>query len=295
MTPVSITKLNHLLQGWPTGTVGLAVWLGQQGISNDLQHYYRRSGWIEAVGHGAFQRAGDTPDWLGGLYAVQQQAHLDIHVGGRTALGLQGQAHYLEMNMQVAHLFAPLKTNMPAWFKNHDWDVKLELHNTDFLPPNLGLEDVEHKLFKVKASGAARAAMECMYLAPNHFELVEAYQIMEGLATVRPSTVQKLMEQCRSVKVKRLFLFMAEKAGHAWFKHLDLSRIDIGAGKRGLADSGVYVPKYQITVPKELVILLSVLKYRNQVRLLQHVFLWPFCQIFGEAMSFVQHAAGSTP
>ena len=253
MSTEFVTKINQLLQSWPTGTVGLAVWLGQQGISNDLQQYYRRAGWLDAVGYGAFKRAGDNPDWLGGLYAIQQQAHLDIHVGGRTALGLQGQAHYLEMNMQVAHLFAPLKTNLPAWFKNHHWDVKLELHTTDFLPPGLGLEDVESKLFKVKASGAARATMECMYLAPSHFELVEAYQIMEGLATVRPSTVQKLLEQCRSVKVKRLFLFMAEKVDHAWFKHLDLSKIDIGAGKREIAGGGVYVPKYRITVPKELV------------------------------------------
>jgi hypothetical protein len=64
--------------------------------------------------------------------------------------------------------------------------------------------------------------------------------------------VQQLLEQCASVKVKRLFLYMAEKAGHAWVKHLDRSKVDLGSGKRSVAPGGVYVPKYEITVPKEL-------------------------------------------
>jgi len=252
MSISSGTKINKLLQSWPSGAVGLSVWLEENDVPAPLQQYYRTSGWLEAVGQGAFKRTGDAVDWLGGLYAIQTQDHLDIHVGGRTALGMQGQGHYLELNAKVAQLFAPLKTNLPAWFKKHEWDVRPELHRTDFLPPNLGLVDVEHKLFTVKVSGAGRAAMECLYLAPEHFEIVEAFRVMEGLATLRPSTAQTLLEKCRSIKVKRLFLFMAEKAGHAWFKHLDTTKIDLGRGKRSLADGGVYVAKYQITVPKEL-------------------------------------------
>jgi hypothetical protein len=252
MSISSATKINHLLQAWPTGTVGLSAWLEENDVFPPLQQYYRKSGWLDAVGEGAFKRAGDAVDWLGGLYAIQTQDHLDIHAGAQTALGMQGQAHYLELNAKVAQLFAPLKTNLPAWFRKHDRNIRPELHRTDFLPSNLGLVDVEHKLFVVKVSGAARAIMECLYLAPEHFELVEAFQIMEGQATLRPATAQSLLEQCKSIKVKRLFLFMAEKAGHAWFKHLDLSKIELGRGKRSLAAGGVYVPKYQITVPKEL-------------------------------------------
>ncbi|BDI29508.1 hypothetical protein CCAX7_15590 [Capsulimonas corticalis] len=222
------------------------------GVSRQLQQVYQSTAWIESIGHGAFRRTGDTVDWLGGLYAIQDQARLDIHIGGRTALGMQGQAHYLELNSQTVHLFSPRSVNMPAWFKSYDWGVKLRLHHTHFLPPHLGLVDVESKLFTVRASTAARAMMECLYLSPDEFDLVEAYQIMEGLNALRPTTVQQLMEQCRSVKVKRLFLFMAEQAGHAWFRHLDHSKIEIGHGKRSLVQGGVYVPKYQITVPKEL-------------------------------------------
>lgn len=183
---------------------------------------------------------------------MQKQGGLEIHVGGRTALGLLGQAHYLELNIKTVQLFAPRRTVLPVWFKNHDWGLKPELYNTNFLPAALGLVDVEHKLFTVKVSGAARAVMECLYLAPEKFDLIESYQIIEGLGTLRPAVVQHLLEQCTSVKVKRLFLYLAEKAGHAWLKHLDRSGVDFGSGKRSIAPGGVYVPKYEIIVPKEL-------------------------------------------
>src|SRR5579883_2464923 len=103
----SHTKVNQMLQSWPSGTVGLATWLKKQGVSRQLIRHYQNTGWLEAVGYGAFKRAGDSVDWTGGLYALQQQACLAIHVGARTALGMLGQAHYLELNQQVAQLFGP--------------------------------------------------------------------------------------------------------------------------------------------------------------------------------------------
>lgn len=44
----------------------------------------------------------------------------------------------------------------------------------------------------------------------------------------RPSVSQKRLpdSQCRSVKVKRLFMFLAEACNHAWIKSLDLSTVD---------------------------------------------------------------------
>ena len=247
------TKINMALQSWPSGTVGLSVWLEQMGISRQLQRHYQTTGWLESIGYGAFKRAGDSLDWPGGLYAIQKQALMAIHVGARTALSLQGQAHYLELNAQVVQLFAPHKVNLPTWFQQHDWKLQPELCHTNFLPVRVGLIDFKSKLFTVQVSGAARALMECLYLAPKQFDIVEAYQIMEGLATLRPATVQQLLEGCRSIKVKRLFLFMAEKAGHAWVKHIDVSKIAMGHGKRSLVKGGHYVPKYEITVPRELV------------------------------------------
>ena len=112
----SETKINKLLKSWPSGTVGLTVWLEKENVSRQLQLHYQKSGWFESLGHGVFQRVGDSVDWLGALYALQKQAGLSIHAGGRTALGLLGQAHYLELNAQTIQLFAPRKTELPPWF-----------------------------------------------------------------------------------------------------------------------------------------------------------------------------------
>ncbi|MBU4331192.1 MAG: type IV toxin-antitoxin system AbiEi family antitoxin domain-containing protein, partial [Acidobacteria bacterium] len=57
---------------------------------------------------------------------------------------------------------------------------------------------------------------------------------------------------CRSVKVKRLFLYLAEKAAHSWTGSLDVSRINLGKGDRLIAEKGVLDKKYRITVPRGL-------------------------------------------
>jgi hypothetical protein len=75
---------------------------------------------------------------------------------------------------------------------------------------------------------------------------------MEGLNALRPDQVQELLEACTSVKVKRLFLYLADKAGHQWFSKININHLDLGSGKRSIVKQGVYVAKYQITVPKEM-------------------------------------------
>jgi len=114
------------------------------------------------------------------------------------------------------------------------------------------LIETEHKSFTVKVSSPARAVMECLYLTPKAQPLLEVFELMESLNNLRPATVQKLLEACTSVKVKRLFLYLADKAGHEWFNFIDLDKVDLGSGKRSLVSRGTYVAKYQITVPKEL-------------------------------------------
>jgi hypothetical protein len=91
-----------------------------------------------------------------------------------------------------------------------------------------------------------------LYLVPKHQSLLECYEIMEGLNNLRPLQVQELLEMCKSVKVKRLFLYLAERSGHEWTKHLQLERIDMGSGKRTIIKGGAYNTKYQITVDREL-------------------------------------------
>ena len=227
-------------------------WLNTQGYSGDLQKRYRKSGWLDSIGTGAMIRAGDTVGYEGALYALQKQLGMSVHIGARSALSLLGKAHYLELAQKRVVLLGARQETLPAWFKNAEWGVEIDYYATAFLPPGPGLTDFDFGNFTLKISSAARAMLECLYLAPEKQELYECYELMEGLTNLRPDHVQILLEACNSVKVKRLFMVMAEKAGHGWVKHLDLKKVDLGSGKRALVKEGVYNTKYQITVPKEL-------------------------------------------
>ncbi|MDR1631335.1 MAG: type IV toxin-antitoxin system AbiEi family antitoxin [Dysgonamonadaceae bacterium] len=253
-TEIKKTKINNLMQSSPTGMVFLSSWLTSQGYPYELQQRYRKGGWLKSAGKGAMLKSGDALTLSGGLSALQQQAGMNIHIGGRSAFGLLGLAHYLQVNEQEITLFTEERTALPAWFLNAEWETKIRLLRFSlFTDKTLGLTDYQEGELTVKISDAARAMMECLYLCPVQFPLSESFELMEGLATLRPVLVQSLLEQCKSVKVKRLFLYFAEKIGHSWFKYLDTNKINIGAGDRSLAENGAYVAKYKLVLPKEIV------------------------------------------
>ena len=244
------SKINNLLQIMPPGAIVLASWLNKQGYSYDLQQQYKRSNWLEPIGTGAFKRTGDKVDIFGALYAIQSQAGKNIHIGGRSALSLQGYTHHVKMQESEMILFAPHGFKLPAWFLNYNWQLTPVLMRTSMLPPGLAITEHNAISFQVKISNAARAILECFEMSPNRFDLEEGWLIMEGLNALRPALVQQLLEQCRSVKAKRLFLYFAEKANHSWFKYLSIDKIDLGKGKRSIVKNGAWVDKYQITIPR---------------------------------------------
>nr|WP_246699520.1 type IV toxin-antitoxin system AbiEi family antitoxin domain-containing protein [Rhizobium sp. BK538] len=96
-----------------------------------------------------------------------------------------------------------------------------------------------------------RAFCELLDLLPSKETFHEADVLMESVRTLSPKRVQEVLEACRGVKVKRLFLWFAAFA-HPWFGRLDLKRLDLGRGKRQIAVGGRLDSKYQITVPETL-------------------------------------------
>ncbi|MEQ8421587.1 type IV toxin-antitoxin system AbiEi family antitoxin domain-containing protein [Maribacter arcticus] len=245
-------KINSLLKSKPSSIVYLTAWLTQRGFSNQLLDKYKKSNWFTSIGTGAMIRSGDKVGYEGAIYALQVQAGMYIHPAGKTALSILGKSHYLELSPNKVTLFGGQQEKLPTWCIQHDWGVKLDYHSSSFLPSNIGLVEVELKTFSIKVSSAARAMLECLFLAPEHQELVECYQLMEGLNNLRPNLVQDLLENSTSIKVNRLFMYLAEKANHSWVKHLNMDKINLGSGKRSIVKNGVYDPKYKITVPVEL-------------------------------------------
>lgn len=254
MTGKKPSKMNQVFRNWPKGTVATQAWLSQLGVSSKLANWHVGSGWLVRFGARAFTQPGDQVDWRGGLYALQTQLGMTVHVGGRTALELQGRSHFVPLGRQEkVILVSDQPEQLPTWFKNYRWDASLE-HRCLSLFKRV-LDKATAKLdcggFEVVMSSAERAVMEQMRLARTNDDVEQAYQLMEGLSTLRPNVVQDLLVNCRSVKVKRLFLWSAERVAHAWFGRLDPSQVDLGKGKRQLYRGGRLNLKYQITVPKQ--------------------------------------------
>ena len=247
------TKINSLIQSLPRGSVVLPSWLLSQGYSYELQQCYRKSGWLKSIGKGAMLKSGDPLVLAGALSALQNVENLNIHVGGRSALELQGLAHYLQINSNETTLFVNGRAKLPHWFIKNNWNTKTTIFRLSiFENETVGMIDFQEGELTMKISNPARAITECLALCPDKFPLQESFELMGGLGALRPAKVQELLENCKSVKVKRLFLYFAEKSKHSWFKYLDINKIDLGVGNRSLVESGALVSKYKLILPKNL-------------------------------------------
>ena len=243
-------KINQRLNAAPAGAVLTSAWLKRQGISSRLADYYASSGWLHRVGEGAFTVQPGAPAWLGAVFGLQQKS-TSFHPGGRTALELSGLAHFLPLgDAYPVYLFSRTGDRLPAWFKRLPWVGRVQHVGTNFLPQELGLREHREGGFSVTVSAPERAAFEFLqHLTLDDPGYEHANLVFEGLGTLRPDLVQLLLESCASIKVKRLFLHLAEKHAHAWFKQLDLSKVSLGSGKRVLVPGGRLDRKYLITVP----------------------------------------------
>ena len=245
-------KINKVLQAWPKGTVAVHAWLKAQGVSRKLAEQYRRRAWIDAVGRGAFIRRGDNVEWPGAVYAIQSGSGRRIHPGGHTALELHGLAHFLGLSARApVYLYGAPGVRLPTWFRAHDWQHPIRYSATGLFSKDLGLTPRSFGDFAVDISSPERAVLEYLDGFPEDGSFEEARELVEGLTTLRPEVLQSLLEMCSSVKVKRMFLYLADQAKHPWRAELKDQRIELGSGKRSLVREGKFDARYQITVPAD--------------------------------------------
>jgi hypothetical protein len=245
------TKINRLISQWPRGTVSASSYLNTLGFGHDLLVRYKKSGWIQSFGRGAYVLYGDKVEWFGALYALQAHLGLNVHPGGKTAIELKGYAHYLPLGKGKIFLYGTQGQVLPNWFKVERLGVDIVMTRTNLFPADSqeGFSEYKERDFFIKISSLERAALEMLHLVPTKISFEEAFLITENLVTLRPDIVQRLLGMCRSIKVKRLFMYMVEKHGHSWVSKLDLSKINLGKGKRMIVPNGKYDGKYLITVP----------------------------------------------
>ena len=244
-------KINRLLQDYYSGKLFFSGNLKQRGYSDQLLKQYRNSGWLTALSKGVMYRAGDKLLSFPALESYNQQMGKSFHVAAHSALELKGFNHYIPMGKPVLMIGHPKQQTVPDWMKENNFDMTLMFFSTEtFLKPQLSTSQVDG--LNLLVSTPEQAFFECLLLSPSQYTFMDLFYIMEQLTTIRPEIVQDLLMNTNNLKVKRLFLYMAEKAGHYWFDLLDVDKVDIGTSKHQLTKNGVYIPKYKITVPKEL-------------------------------------------
>lgn len=247
------TKINKILQTVSHNALLFSSWMSENGIDRKEQSSYVKSGWIERVAQGVYKISGGTPTLYSALSSYNRQLSKQCHIGASTALDLKGFYHFASMGTPKAFLFTSKNERLPSWLLHTPWDMTVRYSTTAaFGEKDTGIENMTIDGMEVLVSAPERAFMECLLLAPADYSYMDSFYIMEMLTALRPKRVQTLLENCSSVKVKRMFLYMAEKAGHQWFKALNLENIDLGAGNRCLAENGTYIGKYNMIIPKEL-------------------------------------------
>jgi len=244
-------KLNRLLQKSNSGGVYFSSWLKENGYSDQLVKKYRDSSWLSSLSKGVMYRTGDKLSIFSVLDSYNKQLNNSCHIAAHSALELAGYNHYVPMGKPLLVVFHPKEERVPLWLKNEEFDRTLNFFSTEVFSKSQ-LVSFNPSYPHLQVSVPEQAFLECLLLAPKQYSYMDLYYIMEQLTTLRPDVVQELLENTDNLKVKRMFLYMAEKAVHYWFDLLDTDKIELGSSKYQLVKNGAYIPKYKITIPKEL-------------------------------------------
>ena len=256
-------KINHILSSWLPQDVHSLKWLIEQGVGERFVqswawHYYRQ-GLFDKIGPGIYKRSCDKGHWAGVVRLLQKELRKNVHICGRTALELQGDAHHIPLSpREVVFLTSYSRYTPPKWLLNFKVDCKFYFSRSSLIEEKFFNANKTKLLNTVDERHGIKVLCSCRELAileffnstdfRNDFESAENY--LEGMLGLRSDVVQSLLENCKSVKVKRAFLYLSEKLNMSYFKRLDLNSIDLGRGKRQLAKGFVRLDKkYQITVP----------------------------------------------
>jgi hypothetical protein len=251
-----------------------AAWLKKRGYSRQLLSHYVTAGWLTQPTRGVYCRPRGSLSWQQVVISLQAMLDYPLLVGGRTALELQGYAHYLPHEQKEVHLYGPKPP--PNWLHKLPLKTRFVYHNDLKLfrsaLPMKGLTQLEGGKkpdastaqdswtiqswgqwnWPLALSTPERAALELLDELPKRESFHQAQVLMQSLFNLSPRRLQKLLADCRSVKVKRLFFFFADQHRHAWLKRLDKKAIDLGKGKRMLVKGGKFDKTYQITVPGDI-------------------------------------------
>ena len=260
-------RLKPLLDDLPPGFIVDTAWLKSRGIDSKSIHNYVNQGWIERIVRGVYRRplppnAQSTRlTWQPVLLSLEQLMDYNVHLGGNSALNLSFRIHHIMIEeAQHVHLYG----GAPPWLKRLPGSDKFTLHKSTLFGndpvgivhghPKLEVSNWANNIWRwpLRASCPERAILELIDELPGATSFEHVNQIFKMLESLHPELLMKLLNACRSIKVRRLFFVYAEIYQHPWLCGLHTDRIDFGRGPRALVPGGRFHPAYQISVPEFL-------------------------------------------
>ncbi len=252
MTIQKENKLNRLVHSLPEGLLADAAWFERNGYSRSLRNQYVTTGWLEQTARGVFRRPRGQLSWEQVVISMQTLLAYPISVGGSSALEWQGYAHYLPQSQKELHLYSDKK--MPSWLHKLPLQLRFITHNRRRIwsnnksfagafslnsPPKEGANlagdlRVLHWgqwNWPMVVSSPERAYLELLDELPKNDTFHSADVMMEGLVNISPRRMQALLEVTKSIKVKRLFFFFADRHQQQWLGRIKRDLIDMGTGR----------------------------------------------------------------
>jgi hypothetical protein len=265
MTEQKGQTLKHVLDQVPPGFLVDSRWLNANGVARSSAHDYDRQQWLQRVVRGVYRRpypradAQDVRNWKIPVLSAQWIMHYDFHVGGMSALTLEGREHYLGLSRSPnVYLYG----NAPKWLLKLPLDAQFHLRRRQlFGSGRTGIDDLDFDpnsadapspwSWPLRRSTPERAILEALNELPDQESFHTIDMIFQGLTTLRPGRLTNLLNLCKSVKVKRLFFLFADRHRHRWLTHVDRAAIDLGTGPRALVENGRYAADYLLMVPPQ--------------------------------------------
>ena len=273
-------RLNPLRRLLQPGLLVSASWLRERGYPTNLVSYYVATGKLESPARGVYRVPGPPLKWQSVVASLQLNEGWWSHVGGRAAIVQRGLGHYARTSgRETIQLYGP--EPLPSWVNKLDVPEKFEQRSDAAFGVlrvyrdekgvlrrfgakeepiaaeklgGLGLVEIKWGTFDwpLIFSTEERAIIELLENVPDRESIYEAYVLLQGLVNLRPERVSTLLRACQSIKAKRLFMALAARINHAWFKHVDVKGVELGSGKRSLFPGGKLDPNYHITLPADL-------------------------------------------
>jgi len=245
---------SSLEQTLPEGQLVNRDWLLQRGFNRPRVDYYIRAGKLAPVAHGIYRRPGPHLKWEHVLYSLMEMGYT-VHVGGRSALELQGLAHYLPSG-GIGRIDLYGSSRVPNWVDTYPAEFKFVVH-TRRLFDRLPKEAIKPKPFgswdwPIAYAVPELAMLELLSEVRQRADFSVADKFFESATNFRPDILYILLRACSQVKAKRLFLWFSDRHAHDWRQALKIGGINLGKGKRMLVEGGAFDPTYQITIPREM-------------------------------------------